>query len=77
MRIEKEHNANLKKGNRELGERIDDLTNKLKEQAEKEDRIVENFQQEIRAQTKLADVYKGIPSSIMIHCILFSKEKLH
>lgn len=58
LRIEKEQNANLKKGNRELGERIDDLTNKLKEQAEKEDRIVENFQQEIRAQTKLADVYK-------------------
>ncbi|XP_014283373.1 nucleoprotein TPR isoform X3 [Halyomorpha halys] len=58
LRIEKEHNANLKKGNRELGERIDELTNKLKEQAEKEDRIVENFQQEIRAQTKLADVYK-------------------
>ncbi|CAH1399174.1 unnamed protein product [Nezara viridula] len=58
LRIEKEHNANLKKGNRELGERIDELTNKLKEQADKEDRIVDNFQQEIRAQTKLADVYK-------------------
>lgn len=50
----------LQAANNRLTERIEDLTTRLKEQTEKEDNLVENFQQEIKAQTKLADLYKGM-----------------
>ena len=69
MRIEKELNAKLQKGNQELTDRIEELTRRLKEQANKEDQMLENFQQEIRAQTKLADVYKGNVNFFLIYLL--------
>jgi hypothetical protein len=39
---------------------LEKLNEKLKEQCEAECKLVEIFQQEVKAQTNLADLYKGI-----------------
>lgn len=58
LRIENEQNMKLQAANRELSDRIEELTKRMKEQVDKEDRLVETFQQEVKARTKLADLYK-------------------
>lgn len=59
MRIVSENNGQLTKSNAALNTRIEDLTQKLIGQCESEAEMSENYQQEIRAQTKLAELYKG------------------
>lgn len=45
--------------NATLNHRLEVLTHKLVGQCESENQMIENYQQEIRAQTRLAELYKG------------------
>ncbi|KAL1132011.1 hypothetical protein AAG570_011621 [Ranatra chinensis] len=58
IRIGKEQITKILSTNSDLTKQLENLTEKLKEQCEMENKIVENFQQEVRAQAKLVDHYK-------------------
>lgn len=53
-------NAQLKDTINSLQSRIESLTQKLVAQCENESKLSDGYQQEIKAQTKLADLYKGL-----------------
>lgn len=52
--------------------RIESLTQKLLAQCENENKLSEGYQQEIKAQTKLADLYKGKISFIFLLLYMIS-----
>ncbi|KAF6202591.1 hypothetical protein GE061_002989 [Apolygus lucorum] len=58
LRISKELNGKLTKNNDELQAQLEEVTKKMKEQMETEDRLVQTFQNDLKAQTKLTDLYK-------------------
>lgn len=60
LRIALETIADLKATNEKLTERAEELLEKLTSQRESYDIMMDNFHQELSAQTKLAQLYKGL-----------------
>lgn len=59
LRIAVETIADLKDANEKLSNRSEELLEKLSSQRESYDVMMDNFHQELTAQTKLAQLYKG------------------
>ncbi|KAG8308469.1 hypothetical protein J6590_002557 [Homalodisca vitripennis] len=60
LKIATSTNKQLSETNSTLNQRVEALTQRLLGQCESENKMNENYQQEIRAQTKLAELYKSL-----------------